>query len=55
MECTKKKCSEPETVGNFIMGDGAAPETSAIFVNGVRKKGSEPETVGDFIMGVHRA
>ena len=50
-----KKCSEPETVGNFIMGAGKSLRRPTVFVSGVHKKRSEPETVCNFIMGVHRA
>ena len=46
-----KNCSEPETVGNFIMGVENSLRRPTIFVRGVRKKCSEPETVVKFIMG----
>ena len=54
MECTKNG-SEPETVGNFIMGVEKSLRRPTIFVSGVRKECSEPETVGKFIMGVQKA
>ena len=50
-----KKCSEPETVGNFIMGVEKSLRRPTIFVSGMRKKCSEPETVGKLIMGVQKA
>ena len=46
-----KKCSEPETVGKFIVGVEKSLRRPTIFVSGMRKKCSEPETVGKFIMG----
>ena len=51
----QKKCSEPETVGNFHHAGANCLRHPVSFVNGVQKKCSEPETVGNFIMGVHRA
>ena len=50
-----KKCSEPEAVGNFIMGVEKSLRRPAIFVRGVRKKCAEPEAAGNFIMGVQKA
>ena len=50
-----KKCSEPEAVGNFIMGVDKSLRRPTIFLSGMRKKGSAPETVGKFTMGVQRA
>ena len=50
-----KKCSEPEAVGNFIMGVEQSLRRPTIFVRGVRNKCSDPEAVGNFIMAVQRA
>ena len=48
-------CTEPETVGNFIMGVDKSLRRPTIFVSGMRKKCAEPETVGKLIMGVQKA
>ena len=50
-----EKCSEPETVGSFIMGVGKSLRRPTIFLSGLRKKCSEPEAVGNFIMGVEKS
>ena len=50
------KCSEPEAVGNIIMGGVEQRlRRPTIFVRGMLKKCSEPETVGKFIMAVQKA
>ena len=51
----RKKCSEPEAVGNFIMGVEKSLRRPMIFVRGVHKKCSEPQTVGKFNMGTQTA
>ena len=48
-------CSEPETVGSFIVGVEKRLRRPTIFVSGMRKKCTKPETVGKFITGVQKA
>ena len=47
----RKKCSEPEAVGNLHHGGAQSLRRRAILVNGVRKECAKPEADGNCVHG----